>query len=82
MNEPYRKCASCGAVAHPASGCQYTPKTIVCSRCTREFWRWVKGQTNRRFRVGRTGKHVSFYEAVGKYKEGDKEKLLGEHSDE
>jgi hypothetical protein len=63
------RCASCGGAAHPASGCQYSETYIVCGRCTRSFWNWVKGHTNMMKRVGPKGVKpalkVSFYEAAG-----------------
>ena len=61
-------CNFCGGVAHPATGCVYGPSTIACVRCTRDFWRWVKGHTNGKSSK-RSRKHpgmISFYEAAGK----------------
>ena len=65
--EPCQKCSSCGASAHPASGCQYTENTLICGRCIREAWKWIKGHTNLVNRVGPKGskEKVSFYEAAG-----------------
>lgn len=62
------KCSSCGGVAHPATGCQYSPTFIVCGPCVRTFWAWVKGHTNRVYRAGPRGvkRFVSFYEAAGR----------------
>ena len=54
-------CASCKGSAHPATGCQYTEKTIVCGRCVREFWKWLKGNTSRKFRIGPKGTKAKSY---------------------
>lgn len=54
------RCRTCGGVAHPASGCAYSPTFIVCGPCVREAWRWIKGFTNQKGR--RKGR--SFYECV------------------
>jgi hypothetical protein len=62
-------CFFCGGPAHPATGCQYTATCIACARCTRDFWRWVKGFTNARMarkRGPRTA--MSFYEAAAHMK--------------
>lgn len=55
------RCASCKGAAHPASGCQYSEKTIICGRCVREFWRWVKGHTQPR---KKKGKLLDFYGSI------------------
>lgn len=64
------KCASCKGVAHPATGSQYSKNYIICGPCTRSFWTWVKGHTNRVYRTGPKGAKpkvfASFYEAAGK----------------
>ena len=66
------KCASCKGVAHPATGSQHSETFIVCGRCTRETWAWVRTHTDRVYRVGPKGvpkgerRFVSFYEAAGK----------------
>lgn len=61
------KCNFCGGVAHPATGCEYGPRTIACRACVMEFWRWVKAHTNGtpRQRKGPTPSR-SFYEAAGR----------------
>lgn len=74
-------CKSCGGVAHPATGAQYTETMLVCEQCVRTFWDWVKGHTNMVKGVGpkirdpwRTPLvafappklYVSFYEAAGR----------------
>jgi len=62
--DPCRKCASCGASAHPASGCEHSDKTIICGRCVRDTAKWTEKQTNRKFRVGPRGKgshYIPFY---------------------
>lgn len=33
-------CPTCGGVAHPATGCVYSPTFIVCGPCVRSFWEW------------------------------------------
>jgi len=42
---------------------------LICGRCIREAWRWIKGHTNLDKRVGAKVKgaaRVSFYEAAGR----------------
>jgi len=39
------QCSFCEGVAHPATGCQYTPTMIACGSCTRRFWQWVGRHT-------------------------------------
>lgn len=65
---PCTKCASCGGSAHPATGCQYSERVIICGRCIREAWHWIKGHTSMKKRVGPKGskQKVSFYEAAGR----------------
>ncbi len=60
-------CNFCGGPTHPATGCQYGPRTIACYRCTVECWRWVRLHTGKspRRRPGRPTPGVSFYEAAG-----------------
>lgn len=41
-------CSFCGGAAHPATGCQYSPKIISCWRCTINFWKWLEQRTNAR----------------------------------
>lgn len=64
------KCKSCGGAAHPSTGAQYTPTFLVCGRCVRAFWAWVRQHTNRVYRAGARGdrpkRFVSFYEAAGR----------------
>ena len=52
------KCASCDGVAHPATGCAWSPKTLICGPCTRRFWAWMMQHTR-----ARKGK-PSFYDAA------------------
>ena len=52
MTEQHLRCPSCGSPSHPASGCVYSENYVVCGRCVRETWRWVKGHTNISKRVG------------------------------
>jgi phage FluMu protein Com len=54
------RCATCSGVAHPASGCAYTPTFIVCGPCTRAAWTWIRQHTANKGR--RRG--PSFYEHV------------------
>jgi len=57
-------CAFCGGAAHPATGCYYGPRTLVCYSCVVEFWRWFKSQLEGKgMRRG-----VSFYLAAGKWR--------------
>lgn len=45
---PETPCASCGGAAHDASGRRYSARTIVCGRCVRAFWAWVRVHTKPR----------------------------------
>jgi hypothetical protein len=60
------RCAFCGGAAHPATGCQYGPRTLSCYRCTVAFWvwleRWTHARPSRRHRVP-----ADFYAAAGKW---------------
>ena len=55
-------CRTCGGVAHPATGCVYSPTFIVCWRCTLEFAAWLENWTNGKGR--RRG--PAFYAHVGR----------------
>lgn len=55
-------CRTCGGVAHPASGCAYTPTFIVCGPCVRDFWSWVVRHTNGKGRR----KGPNFYDHVNR----------------
>ena len=52
-------CRTCGGVAHPATGCVYSPTFIVCGPCTREAWAWIRQHTGGSRRRG-----PSFYNHV------------------
>jgi len=39
------RCRTCGGVAHPATGCVYSPSFIVCGPCTRSAWAWIRQHT-------------------------------------
>ena len=54
------RCRMCDGVAHPASGCVYSPTFIVCGPCTRAAWRWIVTFTAQKGR--RRG--PSFYDHV------------------
>lgn len=55
-------CADCKGVAHPASGCQYSPRTIVCGPCVRRTWAWIRQFTSTKgMRSG-----IAFYDHAGK----------------
>lgn len=56
------RCSTCGGVAHPATGCQYSQNFIVCGPCTREAWQWLRQFTASKGR--RRG--PSFYDHVNK----------------
>lgn len=62
MEEETLRCATCGGVAHPASGCQYTPTFIVCGPCTRQAWVWLRAHINGK--GGRKG--LYFYAHAGR----------------
>lgn len=40
------RCRSCGGVAHPVTGCVYSPTAIVCGPCVRSFWAWMHRHMN------------------------------------
>lgn len=57
-------CACCGAPYHPATGglhwVEFTQREVPwCGACERDFVKWVKGHTNRRWGG------VKFYDMVG-----------------
>lgn len=54
------RCAACGGAAHPSTGCQYSEDMLVCLRCTRAFWRWLRDHQNKRYRVGPKGKGAKY----------------------
>jgi len=56
-------CRDCGGVAHPASGCQYTPTYIVCGRCIRQVITYVVETTNSK---GRRKGRPAFYDHVNR----------------
>lgn len=56
------RCRTCGGVAHPATGCVYSPTFIVCGPCTREAWAWIRNFTAGKGR--RRG--PSFYDHVNR----------------
>lgn len=53
-------CRTCGGVAHPATGCVYSPTFIVCGPCVRSFWAWMLAFQNGKGRR----KGVRFYDHV------------------
>lgn len=55
------KCASCPGVAHPATGCQYSERVLICAQCTKRFWVWLRQHTNGK---GRRKKGPNFYDHV------------------
>ena len=59
-------CSFCNSpAAHPATGCQYGPKTLACRACVESFWTWVRSHTNKRARRGHGPETaLSFYEAA------------------
>jgi hypothetical protein len=63
------RCAFCGdPAAHPATGCEYGPRTLACRACVESFWKWVKQHTNGK--ASRRGRKVptalTFYEHAGR----------------
>lgn len=54
-------CRTCGGPFHPATGCAYTERFVVCGPCTRAFWRWfLPFQKSKGRRKG-----PAFYDHVG-----------------
>ena len=49
------KCSCCGGPFHPATGHEFGGKGRFCGPCTRDFFKWVRGISGRRW-----GK-VNFY---------------------
>lgn len=64
------KCSSCQGVAHPATGCQWSPQTLVCHACAQRFWTWMMNHTSERPRKKKGKPSPDFYGAALK-KEGD-----------
>lgn len=66
------RCFFCGSpAAHPSSGCVYSDTAIACSRCTREFWTWMREHTNKRGKLTKVKgdkRRSDFYAAAGKWK--------------
>lgn len=65
------RCQFCGGAAHPASGCEYSERAIVCGPCVRECWAWLRRHMERdRLRVGSEGaarkRFVRFYDHAAK----------------
>jgi hypothetical protein len=58
------KCASCEGVAHPATGCAWSPSTLVCAACARRFWAWVQRHTDARPRMKKGKPSPDFYGAA------------------
>ena len=56
-------CTICGGPAHPATGAQYSERTIVCRACVVELWTWL---LNRLRGKPRGGKGPNFYDHAGK----------------
>lgn len=52
-------------VAHPATGCEYSPGVVVCGPCVRAFWAWFRAHSNQ-VPGKRHKSKASFYEAAGK----------------
>lgn len=65
-NEPPEtiRCRTCRGVAHPATGCVYSPTFIVCGPCTREAWFGPGGLLEHINGKGRR-RGLSFYEHAG-----------------
>lgn len=57
------RCRTCDGVAHPASGCVYSPTFIVCGPCTRSAWKWIVEMTNSK---GRRKGRPAFYDHVNR----------------
>jgi hypothetical protein len=58
-------------VAHPATGCAWSARTLICHACAERYWRWQIQHTATRKRKKKTGKPIpDFYEAALK-KDGD-----------
>lgn len=57
------RCRTCEGVAHPASGCAYSPTFIVCGPCTREAWKWLREMTASK---GRRKGRPAFYDHVNR----------------
>lgn len=53
-------CRTCGGVFHPATGCAYTERFVVCGPCVRVFWAWLVKHTNGKGRR----KGPAFYDHV------------------
>lgn len=60
------KCASCEGVAHPATGCAWSERTLVCRSCAVRFWAWMQSHTRARARKPSKAGRISgdFYGAA------------------
>ncbi|MBX3204181.1 MAG: hypothetical protein KF764_03880 [Labilithrix sp.] len=60
------RCTFCSSpAAHPATGCQYGPRTLACRACVETFWVWMRSHTNKRARRGHgPATALTFYEAA------------------
>ncbi len=48
MPTPSTRCASCPGVAHPATGHQWSPSTLICHACALRFYKWLAQHTRPR----------------------------------
>jgi hypothetical protein len=70
-------CNFCGdPAAHPATGCEYGPRTLACHACVLDFWAWVVRHTAGKSRraqkkLGRHPGMLSFYECASKWRRAD-----------
>lgn len=67
-------CSFCGdPAAHPATGCQYGPRTLACYRCVAECWTWVRRHVNgkglRPRTSGQARPALTFYEAAALWRD-------------
>jgi hypothetical protein len=62
--EVRQQCGACKGVAHPATGCAWSDRTLVCGPCARSFWKWMIGHTNQRRRFKKGKPSPDFYGAA------------------
>lgn len=58
------ECASCKGSAHPATGCAWSARTLVCGPCARRFWAWMMSHTSERKRTKKGRLASDFYAAA------------------
>lgn len=43
------RCSACQQPYHPSTGHRHSDRTVLCGTCARDFLRWLKAHTARRW---------------------------------